>query len=104
MTATMETTTPAAITWDQLVQVNSSLDSWAKSAASAGAQGIKWWLPWAEQSQALRNDLNHSLAFDFTHREYADAKGIIVARLTRIFDRAQHNAESARLARRKGRL
>jgi hypothetical protein len=60
-TATPIPTVPPGAGWCALVQGNPSLRSWERSATTAGAAGLAWWVRWASGSRYLLADVRAAI-------------------------------------------
>jgi hypothetical protein len=63
-TSTPTPPTPAGLAWNMLVEANPSLQSWERSAATAGARNMGWWIKWATTSRYLMVDISQAIAGD----------------------------------------
>ncbi len=97
--STIQTTTPA---WTELAAANHSLDSWERSAASAGKQGLHDWAKWMLGCAFLRGDIHHALPTNATPSEFTAAWKVATKHLTEVFDRERRKAfpPARRLGRR----
>ena len=88
------TTVPAAPppTWADLLAANASLASWERSAASAGKQGLGWWLTWARSTPVLTPTVSHALAPGADTATFHAARAVVLRHLSEIFDREHHLA------------
>ncbi len=53
-----------AVTWQALTLANPSLQSWERSAATAGSRGLSWWLRWATGSRYLMVNVRTAIGDD----------------------------------------
>ena len=60
-TSTPTPPTPPGAPWSALVQANPSLQSWERSAATAGSRQLGWWCRWATGSRALLSDVAQAI-------------------------------------------
>lgn len=87
-------TTPAAPppTWEELVTANASLASWERPAASAGRQGLTWWIGWARSTPVLTPTISHAIPGDADTPTFHRARAVVLKHLTEVFDRERRKA------------
>ncbi len=85
-----------AVTWQALTLANPSLQSWERSAATAGSRGLWWWPSWCFASGVLRSDVSHAIEPDAPPEAFWAALAVARQRISEVFHEEERAAKVAR--------
>jgi hypothetical protein len=94
-TSTPTPPTPPGAPWSALVQANPSLQSWERSAATAGSRGLSWWPVWAYASGQLRRDVAEAVGSEAPPDVLWSAIGIVQRKISEAYDQGRQAAQQA---------
>jgi len=85
-----------------LTMANPSLESWLRSAVTAGSRQLGWWPSWAFHSGSLRADVSHAVGHEASGEMFWSAMATVRERIAESFEAgvvASQQAEAAAAAR-----
>ncbi len=92
-----------AVTWQALTLANPSLQSWERSAATAGSKGLWWWRAWAMGSGFLSRDVREAIGgHDAPAEVFWAAMATAQRRVWETFEAARHSNQVATFGRTAG--
>ena len=89
------TTYPPGATWAALLAGNPSLESWLRSAATAGAAGLAWWCRWASQTPLLRMEISKAIGHDTPPDVYHQAVAAVRSKISEAYETGRQAAQQA---------
>ena len=94
-TSTPTPPTPPGAPWSALVQANPSLQSWERSAATAGSRQLGWWCRWATGSRALLSDVAQAIGAGQSDEVFHQALTVARKQISEAFEAGKAAAQQA---------